>query len=199
MSNLNWVDFLVLGIFFLSMVVGLMRGLLKEIIAIITWIVGFIIATLFSSTLAAMFTNTPQVQSAFSSAGNAIGMKTTQSLSMLSVGISFMLILFGVIIIGKIISYLITGIFIGTNLSMANRFLGAIFGLIRGFLMVLLMMFIINFTPIAKQPAWESSLMVGSFSPLVEQLQHSVEPTLRNLKQKVNETMQTYGTKFLNS
>src|ERR1041385_2992010 len=68
MSNLNWVDIVILVIFFASVLAGLIRGFVKEIISLVTWIAAFFIATMFASKLAAWFTSFPSVQSMISSA-----------------------------------------------------------------------------------------------------------------------------------
>ncbi len=52
-ADFNGIDYLVLGIFFFSVFAGFMRGLLKEVISLITWAAACIVATMFSGELAA--------------------------------------------------------------------------------------------------------------------------------------------------
>src|SRR5687768_11733671 len=69
MPVLNWIDYIVITLLAISTIVGLMRGFLKEVISLLTWIVAFAAAVLFSGRLAHFFSGTSGEVSLF-----AIGM-----------------------------------------------------------------------------------------------------------------------------
>lgn len=190
MSNLNWVDILILCVFLFSVLAGLMRGLVKEIISLLTWIAAFIIAIIFSSKLAALFTGTQQVQSAISSASNAVGTSAAQSISVLSVGVSFIILFVGTLLIGSIIGSIISKAVDSVGIGFINRFLGGVFGLARAFLLVLVGMFLIQLTTLQQQPWWVQSQFVSSFQPAVVWLGGVVAPGLASLKDTLNNTIQ---------
>ena len=160
MDNFNWVDYVVLGIFILSLLAGLMRGFVKEVILVLTWLAAFVVAGMFASPLANVFTSSPQIQSAITSASNSAGVNAAQPISMVSIAISFILIFIGVLIVGKVISLFVTSAVEGRGISFVNRLLGGAFGLVRGFILVILMMFLVQLTPIWSQSTWTQSRFV---------------------------------------
>lgn len=189
MENLNWVDIVILAVFALSVLAGLMRGLVKEVLALVTWIVGFFLAVIFSPKLAAVFTQSASVQSMVSSASNSIGMDATQSVSAVSTGISFIVILVGVLIIGSLVTALISSA-VNAGVGVMNRLLGGIFGLARGLLIVLVAIFLVQLTSFQQQPWWTQSQFVASFQPAVTWVGSIITPGFASLKTKVTDTIQ---------
>ncbi len=53
---MNWADYLIIVLIALSMLIGLWRGLLREVISLTTWIAAFAIALLFAEDGAAHLT-----------------------------------------------------------------------------------------------------------------------------------------------
>ncbi len=189
-TNLNWVDYIVLIIFFLSILIGLKRGLVKEVIALVTLIAAIIIAALFSNPLAEMITHSASVQSAVNQASASIGANAAQPVSYAALGISFALLFIATIIVGAIISSLLniavqTGI-----LGIGNRLLGAVFGLVRGFFINLVIIFVVQLTPLGNQAWWHQSQFVTSFQTAVQWLGNIVSPSLADLKTKFGQTVQ---------
>lgn len=185
MANFNSVDYIILGLLLFSMLAGLMRGLVKEMIALLTWVVAFVVSTVFATRLANVFTSSPKVQSAISSATNSLSASTNEPASLLAIGISFISIFVCVLIIGKIISYFISSAIEGHGISFANRFLGAVFGLGRGVLFVLLVMFLVQLSPVSDQESWQESRFVEALKPTVKRISDIVQPGIENLKSKV--------------
>ena len=137
MNHFNWFDYLLLGIFFVSAIFGLIRGFVREVVSLITWGVAFLVGMLFADTLALYF------QSAIKSQA------TAQFLS-------FILLFIVVLIIGALINFILGKIIGHIGASSLNRFFGFIFGLLRGGLIVLFIVFIISSTRLQEQ-AWFSN------------------------------------------
>ncbi len=190
MNSLNWVDYIILGIFLASIVAGLMRGVVKEVLSLLTWLAAFVVASLFSSTLANSFTSSSSVQSAVSTASNHIGAHAATSVSMLAIGVSFAILFIGTLIVGSLINYVISRVVQGGGISIANCLLGGIFGVLRGYLINLLVVFLVQLSPLADQAAWAQSELVRSFQPAAQWLSNIVEPKLKNLKEKVGQTLE---------
>ncbi len=194
MSNMNWVDNAILLIFIISVLAGLMRGLVKEIISILSWIAAVIVAVLFSTKVAAMFTGSPQVQSAVSNASTSIGMNAAAPVSYVSIGISFIVLFILTLTVGTIINHLISKAVEGGGISFVNRLLGGVFGLGRGFIMVVVAIFVIQLTPLQQQVWWSASQLVNSFQPAVKWLGSYAAPGFETLKTKVSDTLQNTNT-----
>lgn len=191
MGNMNWVDYVVIGVFFLSTLAGLMRGLVKELFSLLAWVAAFVLATLFATRLAAVFSGSSQIQSTVSSATNG---SAVQPMSMISIGVSFLLIFIGVLILGKIISFFISSAVEGGGISFVNRFLGAIFGFGRGVLLVLVMMFLVGLSPMATEDYWTQSYFVHAMQPELKWLDDTVSPSIQNLKTSVGDTFKNVNT-----
>lgn len=198
MSNLNWVDYIILGIFFLSTLSGLAKGFVREIISLITWIAAFVVAVMFSNALATYFTSSDTVQNMVNQSTTAIGVSTAQPVSYVAIAISFALLFAGTAIIGSIIGYFINIAFQAGILGIGNRLLGAIFGLVRGFIINLVLIFVVQLTPFSAQPWWQQSQLVVSFQPAVAWLGGIVSPSLANLKEKFGKTLQDVNSSIQN-
>lgn len=179
MSNLNWVDYIFLAIFLFSTLAGLTRGFVREIVSLITLIAAFVIAILFAHPLAAMFSHSSAVQGAVEQAANV------QSASYLSVSIAFALLFMGTIIVGAIISSILNMAFKVGILGFGNRLLGGVFGLIRAFIVNLVIIFIVQLSPIAEEGWWKASQVVTQYQPAVQWLGNMVAPGIEMLKEQV--------------
>jgi membrane protein required for colicin V production len=197
MSSLNWVDNVILFVFFMSVVAGLMRGLVKEVISLLTWLAAFVVAVLFSSKLAGIFTSSHQVQSMISGATSSIGINTAQPVSVLSLGLSFVLLFVGTLIVGSIINSMTSKAVERTGISFSNRLLGSVFGLGRGFLIALVGIFVVQLSPIQQESYWSQSQFVTAFQPAVQWLGGIVQPGFDSLKSKVSDTLQNTNTQQL--
>jgi membrane protein required for colicin V production len=176
MANFNAIDIAILGIFIISILMGLMRGLLREVLSLLTWITAFIIATLFSSRVAADLFNTATAQE---------NVDASHSVSMLGTGVSFAGLFIATLLIGWLIIHFISSLTEKLGVSFINRFLGGLFGLARGFLIVLAGIFLVELGSFAEQAVWQDSRLVKIYQPTVQWLDERVEPGIKNLKEKI--------------
>lgn len=187
MANFNWIDWIVIAIVFISAFFGLIRGFIKEVISLVTWVAATIVASLFATQLAAAFTSNPTVQSTLNSATSS-SVVGGQPVSYLAIGISFIVIFLAVVIVGKLLSSIISGAALG--LGFFDRVLGGVFGFVRGILCVLLLMFLVQLTPFAEQSAWTESQLVNMLQPLVQRISNAVEPGIESFKSSVGQKWQ---------
>jgi membrane protein required for colicin V production len=183
------VDYFVMLIFAVSILLGYMRGFLKEVISLLTLVAATIISTMFSGKLAAIFSGSAG-ESASSTVSNATGMDVSHSVSLLSIGASYVTLFLGTMLAGWIIGTIVTGVANNAGASLMNRFLGALFGGIRGFIFVILFMFIAELTPMGEQVAWVTSSFVKSFQPVVSWIQKEVGPTLDKVRKQAETTIE---------
>ena len=181
---MNWVDYIILGVFLFSILAGFGRGFVKEIVSLITLVLAFIIAIKFSQQLANYLTSTQAAQQVISQTTTAIGVSATQPASYLAVGISFTLLFVATVMVGSIVGYFLNMAFQFGILGFGNRLFGAAFGLLRGFLFILVIIFVIQLTPISQEPWWDASRLVNAYQPAVQWLARVVSPGLEKLRAK---------------
>ncbi|HTM63211.1 MAG TPA: CvpA family protein [Gammaproteobacteria bacterium] len=186
MSSLNWVDYIILGIFLLSVITGFSRGLVKELLSVITLIVAVIVAAMFASTLAESLTSTQTVSEATSN----MSVNTAHSVSLVALGLSYAILFAATILVGAIISFFINLAITSGTPGFSNRLLGAAFGFGRGFLLNLSFIFILQMTAISQESWWKNSVCVNAYQPSVIWLSGIVSPTIEKLKTKASETLQ---------
>lgn len=182
--DLTGFDYVIIAIFFLSVLFGLLRGFISELIALLTWIVAFVVATLYSSKVAAMFMNSPMLKSTVSSTTQST-LHSAPDVSLFAVGVSFLCLFLIVMLIGGLINFFISRAVNVGGPGFFNRLLGGIFGLIRGYLTVLLVVFLISFTAFTENPAWQKSKYVPYFLPIAKQLSEQVMPGFEKLKKEI--------------
>lgn len=192
-ASINWVDYVILGIFLISILAGFSRGLAKELISLITLVAAVVVAAMFATTLAASWMSSPSVQNAVSDASNSISVSNgavTQTVSYAAVGLSFAVIFAGTIFVGAILGFIINLALSAGVLSIGNRLLGAVFGLGRGFLLNLVFIFVMQLTAVGTQPWWQQSVCVQQFQPAVTWLGGVVSPHIQMIREQAAATVQ---------
>ena len=111
---MNWLDIVFLVVLGLTLVIGLIKGLVKQAIGLAAVVIGFLLASLYY--LHAAWFLRKLISSEI--AANLIG---------------FLLIFFVVVALGTLLSFLLSKLMKGP-LAFINRVLGGLFGLIKGVL-----------------------------------------------------------------
>ena len=187
----NWVDYVFLAIFFISILGGLLRGGVREVISLLTWIAAFIVAGFFAKPLAKVFTNSEGTQHVMSSASSGVfGGSAASQVTLFSLGASFVLLFIVTIIVGSLFGYFANRVVEGGGISFFNRLLGGIFGLGRGYLVNLFIIFMVQLSPLAEQNYWHESFFVQKFQPTVQWLGDKIQPGLESLKSRVGKTLE---------
>jgi len=142
-APMNWADYCIIAILALSVLMGLWRGFIGEVLALACWVVAFWVAWVFGPRLAESFT--------------AIDAPSVRLL--LGYAICFV----AVLIAGAIVSFLMRKLISGSGLSGTDRLLGMLFGLVRGLALVTLLVFILGFTPFPREAWWQQSKVLPTF------------------------------------
>lgn len=122
----------------------MIRGFVREAFALAGWVAATVLARLFYAHLAAKLT----------------GVVSTPSLRMV---LGFALIFIGVLLLSALLGYLLSTLLKSAGLSSWDRFLGAVFGAVRGILAILALITVIM--PYARQDAWwQASTLVPAFA-----------------------------------
>lgn len=144
---MTWFDYLVLAILAFSMLVGILRGVLREVIMLGGWVAAFVLATAFSRQL------TPLMP-------ESLG-------PILAPLLSYLVIFVGVILIAGFIALLLTILAKSAGLGALNRVMGMGFGLVRGLLVVLALVLVAGLTPLPREPFWRNAVSSGAFETAV--------------------------------
>ncbi len=141
---MNWFDYAIIATLALSVLVGLWRGFIGEVMALVCWILAFWVAWMFGPVLAEQFSASISVPSVR---------------VMLGYAVCFIAVLIG----GAIVGYLLRKLVSGSGLSGTDRLLGMVFGLVRGFALVVLVIVLMKFTPVIRDDWWQNSSMLPTF------------------------------------
>lgn len=190
MGNLNIIDILILVIIFGSVIIGFGRGLVSELLSLLTVIAAFVIAIMFTTALANFFTTSAPVQTVVSQTSSAIGTSTATPVSYVAYGVSFAALFVGTMIVGSVIKWILNLIFSYGILGLGNRLLGGVFGFVRGCLIVVGIIFVVQLSPISKETFWQQSQFVPQFQPAVVWLAGVVNPALSSIKSTFGSTIQ---------
>ncbi|MGR3808306.1 CvpA family protein [Pasteurella testudinis] len=150
------IDYIIIGIIVFSLIVSLLRGFVREVMSLASWVVAFFIASRFYPYLAGMLT---QIESENIRIGAAIAILFICSL-----------------IVGAIINYIIGQLVDKTGLTGTDRVLGACFGVLRGVLIVAALLFCVDtFTNFDQSDIWKNSKLIPHFGFVVEWFFHQLQ------------------------
>ncbi len=138
-AALGWVDLTLLAVLTVSVVVGLWRGLVFELMSLVGWVVAYVAAQAWSSLLA------PHLP--VGAPGSA-----------LQQGAAFALTFLAVLIAWAMLARLARLLVHATPLTFIDRVLGAGFGLLRGAVLLLAVSTVVAFTPAARSQPWQDSV-----------------------------------------
>ena len=148
-------DYVVLFILICSIVISTLRGLVKEILSLIGWIVSFVVA-------------------------NAYGEEAAKFLpdaipgALARLIVAFLALFIGVRLLMMLLSMAVEAIIKASGLTLADRGLGGLFGLARGVVIILAGVLLCGMTSLPQQPFWKEAV----FSPLAETAARTVKPFL---------------------
>ena len=140
-AAMTLVDYLIIALVVLSAVVGVARGFLREIIALVTWIVALLIAWHFAGRLA------PYLGGLLSSPP----VKTWSARAIL---------LIAVLLVGAGIGALVTHLVRLSIFSSTDRFLGFVFGVMRGLVIFGVLVLVCQTLRLDEERWWRSSRLL---------------------------------------
>lgn len=137
---MTWFDYAVLGVLAASLLLGLWRGVVSELLALAAWVLAFFVAREFAPTVSALF-------------GNWLPDKSMQYLA------GFAALFVGVLIVVGIGRLVISFLLRAVGLGLIDRLLGAVFGIARGVLVVLIAVMLAGLTPLPKEKWWRDAVL----------------------------------------
>jgi membrane protein required for colicin V production len=192
----TWIDYLIIVILILSMLVGLRRGFIREAISLATVIAAFIIAIKFSGPFANWLGDSAGAQSVVQSLAGIFGeASVSDALALITLGLSFFVLFVLTMIAGEIINRMASGATLIPGLGLVDHLLGVGFGAIRGFLMCVVVLFLLNLTSVPQGDAWIQSQLQPKFQPSIIWLSNVVKPGLQIVKEKVGKALENVNSR----
>ena len=148
-------DYLVIFVLAASVVIGVMRGMVREILSLASWVVAFVVANAYATALA--HTLPPVVPG-----------------DVLRLILAFIVLFIGARILVGLLAMALGALIEAGGLSALDRLLGVLFGLGRGVVIVLAAVILCGMTSIPQQTFWRNAQL----SPLAENGARAVKPFL---------------------
>lgn len=160
----NWYDISIIVVLLVSTLLSIFRGFSRECLTLVTWIGGACLAYLFAPLVGSMVP----------------GVSTVLVRNIISGFIIFLTI----VILGSYLSNFLRKVISSSSLSIADRGLGAVFGISRAAVVSLLLTAWLATTSFTEYTTWQSSV-------IAPKLQHYSEEVGQNLpgswQQKLSE------------
>jgi membrane protein required for colicin V production len=138
LQQLGWVDLGLLAVLLLSILIGLWRGFVFEVVSLLGWLIAYVIANLFGPLLAQQM---------------PFGDPASPLRVWVAYGVVFLLVLVACTLLARMLRALVSA----TPLSVVDRLLGGVFGVARGTLVLVVAATLVTLSPFAHAPWWRNS------------------------------------------
>ncbi|WP_342618418.1 CvpA family protein [Rhodoferax sp. GW822-FHT02A01] len=132
------LDWVCIGILLASMVVGAWRGLVVEVLSLASWAVAFVLAQWFAPDVAAKLPMAGAGEQVRYAAG-------------------FVLIFVATLFAGALLGFVLSKVLSAVGMGAINRLLGALFGVLRGVVLILAITVVVGMTPWKSSREWQAS------------------------------------------
>ena len=150
---MTWLDYAALAILVASVLWGIWRGLVREVISIGAWVLAFLGANLFAGPLGDALPKalpTPEIRMA----------------------VAFVVVFIAILAVCALLSRLLSKLVHGAGLGELDRSLGGVFGMARALLILLAFALVAGLTALPRQPLWRNSIS----GPLLAQAVLAIKP-----------------------
>jgi membrane protein required for colicin V production len=135
---MTWLDYAVLVVLVASILWGVWRGLVHEVVSVASWVLAFLAANMFAGAMADLLpaSMAPEVR----------------------VLVSFVVVFIVVLIACTIVGHVLSKMMKVAGLGPLDRTLGGVFGLARALVILLAFALVAGLTALPRQPAWRNSV-----------------------------------------
>lgn len=145
---MNALDYAWLAVLALSVLLGLWRGVIREMFSLAGWVAAFAAAMTFAG-------------------GAAAALPATLATPTVRTVLAFAVIFLAVLLVLSIAGMLVARLFHAAGLGLPDRILGAVFGFARGALILLVVVLAAAFTPLPTEPLWRESALTPALETAV--------------------------------
>jgi membrane protein required for colicin V production len=136
---MTWLDYAVLIVLAASILWGVWRGLVHEVVSVASWVLAFLAANMFAGPI-----------------GEAL--PTSMLTSEARVLVSFVAVFIVTLIVCTVVGHLLSKMTKVAGLGPLDRTLGGVFGLARALVILLAFALLAGLTALPRQPAWRDSV-----------------------------------------
>ena len=137
----TWVDWVIVAVVLFSAVLSFFRGFVREILSLVCWGVAVVVPWLYSEPVASHLET----------------IITAPSLRLLTAGVFLFLI---TLVLGSLVGKLLGSLTRKIGLSGVDRSLAALFGALRGAVILMLLVSGARYLPVQKNDSWQQSVLV---------------------------------------
>ncbi len=142
--HLLWIDYAILAAVAVSALLGLIRGLVQETFALLSWIAALWIALHFHPAM-------------------ALQLETVLPHPTLRIAAAFTILFLATLIVGKLVGFLLATLVEHSPLSVLNRLGGLLFGAGRGVLLVTAVILLAQNFELDRESWWRKSRLLPHF------------------------------------
>jgi membrane protein required for colicin V production len=140
MAPLDWIFICVLPV---SLLLGAWRGLVFEVLSLLSWVTAYVLARWMAM-----------------DAAHYLPMSGSSETMRFAAG--FVLVFIVCLILGGLVAVVVKKLVSAVGLSPFDRALGALFGVFRGILLLLVVTLLASMTPVTASSAWQESTGVAT-------------------------------------
>lgn len=141
------VDYAILGILLISSFISLIRGFVKEALSLVGWVLAFWVSLGYAVPLSRL-----------------IGSRLDDPTLRLIIAFAALFIL--TLIVSSVINFFASRLVQRTGLTGTDRFLGVVFGFLRGALLVSVLVLLAGLTTLPREPWWNDSFLLFRFQAI---------------------------------
>ena len=134
------LDYAVFSILAISIVLSIVRGMVRELLSLVSWVIAFMVANSFVMDFIRILPLSI----------------TGESFRML---ISFSALFLSTLLVMSMFTILVSSLIRTAGLGLVDRFFGALFGFVRGALIVLLMTLLAGLTSFPQESFWKKAAL----------------------------------------
>lgn len=152
--ELNLIDVAIVVIIGFSLLLGLFRGVVKEVLSLSVWIIALLSAVFYFEPVAAYldFIETPLIRDLVARSG----------------------LFFSILVVGAIFNFFISKLFKIADLGGIDRFFGVCFGILRGVFIVTLGVWLCKFSPVVELETWHTSKLIPPVDIIIEATKENI-------------------------
>ena len=143
---MTWLDYAVLTILAASILWGVWRGLVHEVVSVAAWVLAFLAANMLVGPLGEAMPNS---------------MVTTPEVRVL---VSFVVVFIATLVVCTVVGHLLSRMMKVAGLGPLDRTLGGVFGLVRALVILLAFALLAGLTALPRQPAWRNAVSGDSLA-----------------------------------
>lgn len=152
---MTWFDYIAIAVLALSAAIGIWRGFVREVLALVGWAIALALAVMFAGDVAGLLP---------ASFANLMVRQLVAGIAI------FVLVLICAGFAGLLLAKLLRA----AGLGVADRMFGGVFGIARGALILVVAVLAAGLTALPKEPAWRQARL----SPPLETAVIAIKPYL---------------------